>query len=399
MKLVCLATCLLAALALPGDARGGPLADALAHQDVAALRARRDDLSARCTLAVVYARRGDLTRASIYLTGCRGDDVALDPDVAATLAPQLAALGKTLKDSALYWADLQSTPDGLTIAIDALPDERIVTPAAVYLAPGTYVATTTSAGVTYQQEIHAAARTRGPTIFITRPPTKPTAPKTTVVDMTEDSGGGEVQHTAGPKDIKHPSLISDKFRGITTASGPPIDDPLAPGPMQRHDRSWSIGGRIGGGLFDDATTAARAGLTLAAVGRVALPAGSRLFVDGRFDWSRRGGAAGSMAGAMAGATTHGIDTLGVTPGFGIRLVEREAVVVSATVGPRIDVRLQDHQGDAAVARLGVAAVAAVDVALQAVPITAGLRVEQGLTELRTGQRDHAFLLEIGVDWR
>lgn len=328
----------------------------------------------RCEQALAYAKKGDLTRASIYMTGC-------EP------TPEIKALKKRLQDSDLYQADIDSTPDGLTIEIDGI-DEKIVTPAHVFLKPGTYNAKTTYNGVLYTQVIPAAARSRGPTLFITQQVVAKKDPKTQTIDMTDDSGGGDVHQTAAPKDIKHPPLTPDKYRGITTASGPPIDDPLALGPMQRHDREWAVGARIGGGLFDDATYEARPGVALAAVARSRVT--ELIVVDGRLDWSRRGGSA---------LMDHAIDTIGLTPAIGMRIFEAETFVLAATAGPRIDVHLTSRQDDADISRFGISAVGALDVALQSVPITAGLRFEQGLTELRSGHRDHAMLLELGFDWR
>lgn len=363
----------------------GVLGDALAAKDPAALRDRTADVSARCTLAAIHARRADLTRASMYQRGCL--EATLDPEVADDVTRTLRELAKALKASDLYQADLQSTPDGLVVALAGYPDETITTPAMVYLPPGQYAATVTFEGVIYQQTINAKAGFRGPTMFITHPPAKPST-KVVVVDMTENSGGGEAQVTGGPKDIKHPPLTPDKYRGITHASGPQIDDPLIAGPPPRHDRSWSIGARVGGGLFDDAALGARPGLAVALVGRYRFDA-ERWFVDGRLDWTRRGGV------AMDGP----VDALGAVPGFGARLLESEGAIVSAAIGMRVDLRVQATQDMLPVNRLGLGATGSLDVALLTVPLTAGLRFEQGVTALRDGRRDLAILVEIGWDWR
>ncbi len=48
---------------------------------------------------------------------------------------------------------------------------------------------------------------------------------------------------------------------------------------------------------------------------------------------------------------------------------------------------------------GLAIAVGLEVALAGTPLTAGLRFEQGLTELVAGARDRAVVLELGVDWR
>lgn len=373
-------------LAVGSPAAAGVLGDALAAKDAAALRDKTADVSARCTLAAIHAKRGDLTRASMYQRGCLDDALALDAEIASDVRRTLRDLAKTLKASDLYQADLQSTPDGLTVALSGYLDEAIVTPVMVYLKPGQYEAAVTFEGVIYKQTINAKAGFRGPAMFITHPPVKPTT-KVVVVDMTENSGGGDLQVTGGPKDIKHPPITPDKYRGVTHASGPPIDDPLIAGPAARHDRAWSLGARVGGGLFDDAALGARPGVAVALVGRSRFGA-ERWFIDGRLDWTR-GGA------AMDGP----VDAIGAVPGFGARLVETDGVVVSAAIGMRVDLRLQATQDMLPVSRLGLGATGAIDVAVLAVPLTAGLRFEQGVTALRDGRRDLAILLEVGWDWR
>jgi hypothetical protein len=52
-----------------------------------------------------------------------------------------------------------------------------------------------------------------------------------------------------------------------------------------------------------------------------------------------------------------------------------------------------------VSRTGASAAAGIEVAFPTTPLTAGVRFEQGLTELVPGARDRALLLELGVDWR
>lgn len=81
MRTAAAAAALVAALSAPVLA--GPLADALARGDdaaIAALRAQPDDAGARCTLGAIYAKRRDLTRAGLFLAGCADRDLALPDD-------------------------------------------------------------------------------------------------------------------------------------------------------------------------------------------------------------------------------------------------------------------------------------------------------------------------------
>src|SRR5215510_5143015 len=74
------------AAAMVSPAAAGPLGDAIARHgdaDVAALHQQLGDVAARCTLGAVYAKRGDLSRARLYLDSC--DDAPLPEDIAPTV--------------------------------------------------------------------------------------------------------------------------------------------------------------------------------------------------------------------------------------------------------------------------------------------------------------------------
>jgi hypothetical protein len=134
-------------------------------------------------------------------------------------------------------------------------------------------------------------------------------------------------------------------------------------------------------MFDDGIGDARVGGAVAATTRYSLA--PRYFVSGRFDWSRRGGAS--------------IDVLGASAGAGATLVDG-SIGVALIAQLRADVRIGgDEMMD--VKTLGASAAANLELTLPETPITAGIRFEQGLTELVPGARDRALLLEVGVDWR
>src|SRR6185503_10918534 len=117
------------------------------------------------------------------------------------------------------------------------------------------------------------------------PPTRPAA-----IDFAVDEPGGALgeQLTAPPPDIKHPSLLSNKYRGVAEASADTaLDDPLAAHTPSRPERPLWLGVRLGVGMFDDPTTTARAGFALAASSRYRIT--HTAFLAARADWTRRGG--------------------------------------------------------------------------------------------------------------
>jgi hypothetical protein len=231
-----------------------------------------------------------------------------------------------------------------------------------------------------------------------------------VLDFADDVGGapGEYQ-TAPPPDRKHPSLISDKYRGIPepTSEGP-IDDPLAAHAAPAAEHGLWLGARLGAGMFDDGSAAARTGLAVALAGRYRLT--DAVFAAGRADWSRRGGE------VMTGT----VDVLGASAGLGMTVLgrslppalpaaspsasrapaSRRAGLALALIGQlRTDLRLTAMRDAAPVRRAGLGIAAGVELALPATPFTVGLRFEQGLTELVAGARDRAVLAEVGIDLR
>jgi len=398
-------------------AAASPLADALARRadadidiDITALRARRDDAAARCTLGAIYARRNDLPRAALYLAGC--DGAALPDDVAASVQ-RIARDVKRALDAGRYAAlDVITHPEGLTAEIDALPGESFTTPATIWLEPGAHQVHVRSAERSWTQRVTAEPHKNAVVVIEARPGIAPAA-RTKVLDFTEDAGGepGE-RHTAAPPDQKHPSLLQGKYRGVPEpAADGPLEDPLAAraAPAAEH-RLW-LGARLGGGMFDDGAATARAGLAVAIAGRYRLS--DAAFAAGRLDWSRRGG------DVMAGT----VDVLGASAGVGVTVLggasaalggasaafggasaalpaaRRDGLALAVICQLRGDLRLTAMRDSAAVHRAGLGVAAGAELALPATPFTVGVRLEQGLTDLVAGARDRAVLVELGIDLR
>jgi len=213
--------------------------------------------------------------------------------------------------------------------------------------------------------------------------------RTVTIDFAEDDADAPIeQHTAPPPDIKHPSLMTDKYRGVPgDAAGPELADPLAQRVVPTTSRLYWLGFRLAGGMFDDGAAAARAGLAVGLAGRYRL--GSAAFVAARTDWSRRGG------DAMTGA----IDVLGASLGAGTTVGSAGGLELALIGQLRGDLRLADQRNGDPVRRAGLGIAVGAELALPSSPFTAGLRFEQGLTDLLAGARDRALLLELGVDLR
>lgn len=201
-----------AVLAAPAPAAGGPPGDALA----------------RCTLGAIHARRGDLPRAALYLAGC--DDAELPDDVAAAIRRTVRDVKRRLEASQLAALDIVTRPDGLIAEIDALPGESFPTPATVWVAAGTHAVRVRRGERWWTRQVTAEPHRNGVVIVDTGREARPAAPRTVVIDFAQDDPGHALEHHSGPPpDIKHPSLIRDKYRGIPEGdAGPPIEDPLAP---------------------------------------------------------------------------------------------------------------------------------------------------------------------------
>ena len=368
-------------VALAAPAGASPLGDALARHgeaDVATLRAElahhRDDPSVRCTLGAVYARRGDLSRAALYLDGCY--EVSLPDELGVDIRRAVRELKKPLRDQ-LSELSITSRPVGLVVEIDGLPGEQLTTPITIWVKPGTHTIRASGGGTAISNTVTTQSFSRA-TIYLDAGARVVAPARNGTVDFSDDNA---LEKTDGPPpDVKRGSIMSNKLRGIAEPSASPrLEDPLAthaaPAPL-----AMRLGLRVGGGMFDDGASAARVRPSLAVAAR--LPLHGPLFLAARLDWSRRGGDADSS-----------IDTLGASAGVGAPVLGPLAAIVQL----RGDLRFADTRDMMSVRRVGVSIAAALELAIPATPLTIGARFEQGLSELVPGARDRAALVELGVD--
>lgn len=373
------------ALCSSGVALAGPLADSLARhsdRDVAALRQQRADRGARCTLGAIYAKRNDLSRAALYLDSC--SDGELPGEVASEVARIARDVARAVRDSELARVEIVADPESLTLeaTISALPGESFRTPATLFVPAGSYTVSATRDGVALTKPVTLARHSRGVVVLeaAVKRNDKPVGQGN--IDFTLEVGA-ETQTSGPPPDVKHKPLTPKKYTPGLAASDDPdqpnpnaLDDPMEVRAAPRPPRALWLGGRLGGGVFDDAAGSPRAGVAVAASLR--LTVGSGWFVAGRADWSRRG----------AGA----IDSLGISAGIGHPL---GSLPVAAFAQLRGDLRFGDAMAD----RAGASLAAAAELAIPSSPMTVGIRVEQGITPLTAGGRDRALMLEVGADWR
>ena len=399
------------ALAVPylaAPAQAGPLADALARGDdaaIAALRAQPGDAGARCTLGAIYARRGELARAGFFLAGC--EDAALPEDIAGPVGKLARETLRKLKDGALATIEVLSSPGGVPAESDALPGESFTTPARLWVRPGSYAVRARVGGAVKTTTVVAEARKRSVVVIEVPAEKAPAPPKGQEVSFEEEALGE--QETAPPPPNKYPSIMPKRYHGSAALNagageggegGPPeLVDPLAVRAAARPPRANWLGARVAGGMFDDGRAGARAGLGVAAAGRYALSTrpsgGPAAFLAARLDWSRRGGHPDMSAPDPAST----IDVLGAGAGAGLTILDRGALSLALIGQLRADLRLASARAGDPVRRAGLGAAAGAELALPGTPITAGLRFEHGLTELVAGARDRAVLVEVGVDWR
>jgi hypothetical protein len=368
----------LVAVGLAGNAEAGVYADAFAKSDKAAitqLRTQKDDIAARCTLGAIYAKKTDLSRAALYLDGCR--DATLPEDISETVARAVRDVTKKLRESELSSIVISIKPEGVTLTAktSALPDETFAIPTTIWVKAGTYDIEATDGTLHYKQTVTVGEFSRTSTLFEIDAKHELASPKVGKADFSEENLL-EANTTGSPKAIKHKSLIKGKYTGEATGPAGNLEDPMEVRRVERAPRDLWLGLRLGGGMFDDGATSARVGGAVGATLRYALS--PRLFAAGRFDWSRRGGAS--------------IDVLGASAGAGLAVAKGMALIAQL----RGDLRFGDVMDKNTV---GASAALNLELALPSTPITAGLRVEQGLTEIVPGARDRAVLLELGVDWR
>lgn len=372
-----------ATAAASGSAAAGPLAEALGKADLAGLRAQLPEPAARCTLGAVYAKKQDLPRAALFLAEC--EDVALPDDVSAEVARAARDVKKQLRASEMSQLSIVTRPEGIPVSLAALPGEVLTAPVVVWVKAGSHTVTAKVADRVYTNSVTVQPFARSSLYLDLSAAEKgPGAPKDGNVDFREDNA---LEKTDGPPpDVKRRSMMSDKQLGIAgPRTGPELADPLATPPPPAPLPMW-LGVRVGGGMFDDGAATARVRPAVAVAARYVLAA--PLFLAARLDWTRRGGQA-----------VDSIDTIGLSAGAGYSLVDADAIGVALIAQLRGDLRFADSRDQMTVGRTGAAAAAELEVAFPATPLTAGVRFEQGLTELVPGYRDRALLVELGVDWR
>ena len=376
-------------MAAAGTASAGSLADAIARHapaDVDALRAQLPgDAAIRCTLGAVYAKRGDLSRAGLYLTDC--DDAALPAEIGAPIGKLVVETRKKLRDSDLSVLEIVTKPAGMAAEISALPGDLVTTPATVWIPAGSYAVTATLAGRTIANHVTTSAHSRSVVYLEDKAPAA-TVVKAGKADFTDEPEPAD-RHTAPPPPVKHGSLMSKKLRGIADpdAAGPQLDDPLAlvDDPPPPAPPALRLGLRAGAGSASH-TGGSRLGPSLALEGHLVLAGEAKpLELVARADWSRRGGDDGKL------------DALGATVGVAQVLAAPDTAWLSAGLGLRAEHRLGDAM--AVASANGVGAVASVELALRRLPVVVGARYEQGLTALVDGNRERAVILELGFDLR
>ena len=360
--------------AAPGQAIAGPRADAIARHadaDVAALRAELPgDATVRCTLGAVYAARGDLSRAGLYLERC--NEATLDEDITDPVARARRDVKHKAKDSSLSGIDVLTDPEGAWAEIDTLPGDRFQTPLTVYVPAGHHVVTVTSAaGAVFTNAIDSRPHAQGPLLIALGAPPPPAAHAGSV-DFGEDNAGDA--QAAPPPDLKHPSIIPQHYVDGGTTAGPHIDDPLAGLPAPAATHAWRLGLRFGGGVFDHSGADARLGFV--AGGVLTVPVTSRVALAARLDWSRRGGSSDA---------TPGVDSLGATAGAQLALARLAPFAVLAGGGLRAAVQLDTMD----TSRATLAGAAWLELPLHTTPLMVGLRFEQGLS-------DRVALAELGI---
>lgn len=366
---------------LAGTASASPLSEAIARHsaaDVAALRAQLPgDAAVRCTLGAVYAQRNELPRAMLYLEDCA--DAALPEDIEMTVVRATRDTKKRLGSSEHAQLSIVTDPPGMTVELDALAGEKLTAPITVWVKAGKH---TVRAGEQIQNTTTVEAYSRS-TIYLGGGTRKAPTTKDGHADFTEENA--TEQTTGAPPDVVRPSLVKGKYAGDAGPRiGPELDDPFAwhgsTGP-----RPW-FGFRLGGGMYDDGAASSSWRPSVAIAARFALA--PRGFLAARVDWSRRGGSADTA-----------VDSIGASIGAGYTAVQTRSLAVALIGQLRGDLRFADTRNMMSVSRAGAAVAGGVEVAFASMPLTAGLRFEQGLTELVPGARDRALVVEVGVDWR
>ncbi len=328
--------------------------------------------TASCDGAVRAAGAHELTRASVELTSCDDSKVT-------------SKIEEALRASELSELSIVSPTADATIEIEELPGVTLPASATVWLRAGTYHLRSGDVRII----VTTRARARSVQIM-PGPPKPPAPPQAGHQDFTEDNAGDT--NSGPPPDIKHPSLLPNKYLGIPDApSGEELADPMAVAVRPRGSHPpWqlSAGLRVAGGMFQQTGADARAGVEIGVVVRDRLDPkvlASNLLLELRGDWSQRGG------------TTAQADALGLTFGPAVTLGTAGSIDFRVGLGARGDIRLEDSIAGMAVNRFGLDGVAWLDIEPENSPLIFGLRFEQGITTLTGNDRDRAVLAQVGVN--
>jgi hypothetical protein len=333
-----------------------------------ATTAQADD---RCAGGADLARRGDLTRALIHLEGC-------EDETSVKLARDLK---KKAREADYAELSIVSDPAGVAFELSSVPGEAFTTPSTVFLKPGTTTIKYKVSGQEFQKIAETKPYSRS-AVLLDAVVRQAGPPKDGKVSFEEENA--TEQQVGPPPDVKRGSLVKGKWTGELGPRGPELEDPLAL-TAQQGAKPW-FGVRVGGGFYDDTATDAKLRPGVGITARI--PLVDRFFLSARIDWSRRGGIANDS-----------VDAAGINAGAGYTFVANRAIAVAAIVQLRGELHFADTRDQMSVSRGGAGATGGVELAVSGTPLTAGLRFENGFTELVPGARDRAFLVELGVDWR
>ena len=388
-----IARAVLLLVAVTRAAGAGPLGDAVSRGDVAALRARLADPAARCALGAVYAKRGDLSRAALYLEKC--DDAKLPDDVEPAVTRAISDTSKKLGDSNLAVLDVVTHPEGFVAEIDALPGERFATPATLYIKPGSYEvrAAPDAPALDAKRGIVARVATEAHkrSAIVLEGPKRAREAKAGHADFDEGELGES--HEGPPPAVQHDPLMPKKYRrGVATDAEPKpegwIDDPMEKEMMfSPEPPAHRTSLRAGAGAFTHGG-GGRAGIDIG-VEHHAIVWGDAYPVElvARVDYSQHGSA------------SDAIHTLGAAAGIDKVIARPADHRLALALGLRGDLRLADTLDMVPLHRFGLDATAGADFALAQAPIVIGVRYELGLTPIVPGTREQAFLVEVGFELR
>jgi hypothetical protein len=165
----------------------------------------------RCDDGVKALAKNDLPRAALYLDGCG------DAQPAA-----VRELKKKLEASDLSVLEVVSKPDKLEGEIDALPGEKFMTPATLYVPPGEHKV---RAG-TLTNTVKTEPRKRAVVVLQGAVVPNTNGPKDGHADFREDTPDAP-DPVGPPPPTPHKAMMPCKFTNSCTEAGEAIDDPLA----------------------------------------------------------------------------------------------------------------------------------------------------------------------------